>query len=397
MSYRRYSGGVEPPGDARREVLTLAWPVATAMLGDVALGLVDTKLVGGLGARALAGVGLATVLLYLCQSLIFGLMRGVKVRSAFCVGEGRPGDARRYLHAGLALGSLAGVGVFLLSRDAGWVLRALRVEPQTAAFAQQFLSARAFGAPFTAMLSALVQYRQGIGSPRAAMVVGLMGNAFNALLGFGLVYGHFGLPSLGVAGAGYATAMTEVLEVLALAWVCTQDRKGAAPRVPLRTAAREVLGLGVPTGAQFALESLAFTAFTAVLGSIGPAELAAHHVALSLIRASFLPGLALSEAASVLVGRSLGAGDPGAAQRAARAALEFAVAFMTLCGVLFVVAGGPLARAFTSDPAVVHTLRRLLIVAAVFQTFDAITIVLRGALRGAGDVRWVAVIGTTVA
>jgi len=153
----------------------------------------------------------------------------------------------------------------------------------------------------------------------------------------------------------------------------------------------------VPTGLHFGLETLAFTAFTAILGSMGAAQIAAHQIALNTIRASFLPGVAIAEAASVLVGRALGRRRLAEADRVARAAIALAVGFMAACGIVFALLGHALAGAFTSDATVVLIAGRLLVVAAAFQALDAVNMVLRGALRGAKDVRWVAVVGTSVA
>ncbi|MEO8875018.1 MAG: MATE family efflux transporter, partial [Polyangiaceae bacterium] len=168
-----------------------------------------------------------------------------------------------------------------------------------------------------------------------------------------------------------------------------------------RDALREVADLGVPTGAQFGLEMLAFTVFTAILGNIGSRQIAAHMIALNTIRASFLPGVAIGEAASVLVGVALGsqmlASDRLAeADRITRASLRLAIVFMAMCGAVFALFGGAIAGLFTRDLAVVAIARKLLLVAAVFQVLDAINIVLRGALRGAKDVRVVAFLGITI-
>src|SRR4051812_45220484 len=114
-----------------RELITLAWPIAAAMLGETFMGLVDTKLIGHLGKDALGGVGMAIVLMYLSYSLVFGMMRGVKVRVAWAIGQGRPQDAVRYAQAGMLLGGAIGVGVFFVARDVTWVLHALGVDPAT--------------------------------------------------------------------------------------------------------------------------------------------------------------------------------------------------------------------------------------------------------------------------
>ena len=379
------------------ELVELAWPIAAGMLGETALGLCDTALVGALGPAALAGVGVATAILFLGYALMFGLMRGVKVRAAYAVGEGRPQDAIRYAEAGAAMGLAAGVAIFALSRDVSGVLAWLGVAPSMIPYARDFVAARTFGAIGTCVGAALIQYLQGVGDSRSPMIVGLAGNVVNASLAYTLIHGKFGLPALGVRGAGYATAATEVLELVVLVWVVRQRAASAKrPTLARKDALREVATLGVPTGMHFVLEAMAFTAFTTILGGMRPEEMAAHQIALNVIRASFLPGVAVSEAASVLVARSLGRHRLDEADRVTRSSLALAVGFMSLCGVGFALFGGQLARGFTSDPLVVSMTRRLLLVAAVFQALDAVNMVLRGALRGAKDVRWVAIVGTTV-
>ena len=264
--------------------------------------------------------------------------------------------------------------------------------------ARDFLAARTYGAPLTCALAALQQWRQGVGDTKTSMRVGLVGNVLNAALAWVLIHGRFGLPRLGVTGAGIATALTELVQCLWLVRVYGRAWRARAsdPVTTRREALREVCVIGLPTGAQFGAETLAFTTFTALLGSLGAEEIAAHQVALATIRASFLPGIAVSEAASVLVGKALGEGRLRHADRIVAASVTLAGVFMAACGVVFAVAGGAIAGVFTDDVAVVELARDLLYVAAFFQVLDAVNIVLRGALRGARDVRAVALLGVAV-
>jgi MATE family multidrug resistance protein len=380
-----------------REVVDLAWPIAAGMLGETALGLVDTKLVGGLGPAALGGVGMATVLLYLGYAMVFGLMRGVKVRTAHAMGAGRGGEAIRYAHAGIVFGSIAGLVLFFAGRDVSAVLRWLQVDPSMVPYARDYLEARSTGAVATCVVSALIQYRQGMGDARTPMLVGLFGNLVNAGLAYSLIYGRFGLPAMGARGAGYGTALTESLElVVMLALVIREGRSQPTPSISVRAAIGEVASLGVPTALHFGLEVAAFTTFTAILGSFGANQMAAHQITMNTMRASFLPGVAVAEATSVLVARSLGRRRLDEAERTTRAALLLGVGFMTICGVVFGLFGAQIAGGFSSDAEVIFIARRLFLVAAVFQTLDAVNMILRGALRGAKDVRWVAVAGTLI-
>ncbi len=389
-----------------RELVALAWPIAAAMLGETAIGLVDTKLVGGLGAAALGGVGMASTLMFLGYAIVFGLMRGVKVRTAHAIGSGRPLDGLMYARSGLVMGFALGLVIMVLSRDASPLLIWLGTDPDIVPYARDFLAAVTLGAPATCALAALIQHRQAAGDSRTPMVVGITGNVFNAAVGWALIYGHAGLPALGVRGAGCATALTEALELLTMVVLlvrfdrASRARASAAEGPQMATiafgkATRDVATLGVPTAVQFGTETLAFFMLTAVIGGLGKDEIAGHQIALNLLRVSFLPGVAVGEAASVLVGQSLGRGSIDEADAVVKRALVITVAFMATCGLGFALGGGYVARFFSTDHAVVTVARRLLVIAAVFQVLDGVSIVLRGALRGAKDVRVSALIGVT--
>ncbi len=382
---------------ALRELTTLAWPIAAAMCGETFLGLVDTKLVGGLGPAALGGVGVATTFMFLAYAMVWGIMRGVKVRAAHALGRGDAGDAIRYAQAGVAIAVVLGIATAFAGRDIAPLLTLLGIDATLVPHARDFFAAITLGAPATAVVAALTQHRQAIGDSRTPMFVGVAGNIFNAVFAYGLIYGRFGLPALGVRGAGLATATTEWLEAIVMVAMLVRDMQAREPsKLRFVVALREVVSLGVPTGLHFVGELLAFTMFTVLIGGLGATEIAAHQLALATIRTSFLPGLAISEAACVMVGRAIGAGRLPDADRATYAALKLAAGFMAACGVVFAVLGGTIARAFTDDPIVAQTAQRLLWVAAVFQVLDAVNIVLRGALRGAKDVRFAAFLGIAI-
>ena len=338
----------------RAELTALAWPIALAMCGETVMGLVDVKLVGGLGRAALGGVGLGIMLTYLGYSIVFGIMRGVKVRTAYAVGELRAHDGIAYARAGIAIGFGIGLLMFAVGRDVSRLLGTLGAEPDLIDPAVSFVSAVTWGAPASAVLVALVNHRQALGDSRTPMVVALVGNVVNAVLAYSLVGGHFGLPALGVRGAGFSTALVQYLDAMALLALFVRDaRRGPRTALGFRAAVREVMQLGGPTGLQFGAEMLAFTAFTGILGSMPSAQIASHQIALAVIRTSFLPGVAVSEAASILVGSALGQRRLDEADRVTYAALALAVSFMAACGVVFGTLGGTIVRGFTTDVAVV--------------------------------------------
>jgi MATE family multidrug resistance protein len=151
--------------------------------------------------------------------------------------------------------------------------------------------------------------------------------------------------------------------------------------------------IGVPTGVQFSLEVGAFALLAALIARMGTAEMAGHQIALQVIHFSFLPGLGLSEAASVLVGQAVGAGRLDLVLRVARSALAMTSVYTGLCTALLVAFAPTIAAGFSEGPVVQTVATRLLWIAAVFQVLDGANVVARGVLRGAGDVRVPAAIG----
>jgi multidrug resistance protein, MATE family len=367
-----------------RKIIKLAWPIAIALLGDTAMGLVDTKLVSGLGDAALGGVGLASMLMYLCYSVASGTFRGVKVLTAHAIGAKRTHAVQHYLWAGLMLAGIYGTLIMLLGRNIRPLLHLFTVRESLIEPAASFFAAVTLAAPTACVQHALIQSRQGAGDSKTPSRVQLAGNVLNGVLAWSLIGGHLGLPRLGVAGAGYATGIAVSVNALFLCALFVRPLPRGQARA-VWPAALDVLRQGLPTGAQFALELMAMVTTSVILGGIAPAQLAAHQIALMLLRTSFLPGAAIGEAASVLVGQALGAKLHARILPITRAALVLAGIFMAACGVVFVVFGGAIARAFAVSDDVAHTARMLLLVSALFQIPDAFNIVLRGVLRGAKD------------
>jgi MATE family multidrug resistance protein len=247
--------------------------------------------------------------------------------------------------------------------------------------------------PFFLVYSALRQYLQGREYMRPALWVILFANLLNALFNWVLIFGHLGLPALGLVGAGIATACTRVvafagllLFVLAFglhrgAWV-PWSREAARPR-----RLRELLHFGLPVALQMGLEMWAFSVAALLAGLLGSVELAAHTVALNLAALAFMMPLGVSQGAATRVGNLVGRGDRVGAQRAAWVSLGMGASVMTLSAAAFVIFRHWLPRIFTPELPVVATAAAILPIAAAFQIFDGVQVVGCGILRGMGRVR----------
>lgn len=373
------------------ELVRLAWPIAVSMLSYSAMTLVSTLFVGRLGANALAGVGLGGVAAFGLIVFGFGLLRSVKVVVSQATGAGRRGDIPVYLAAGILVALALGISGIGAGRWLAAILPRFSASPEAGQLAAEYLWWRNLGAPFVLVAVALREARYGLGDSRAPLVSALGANLTNIALDALFILGL----GLGVRGAGAATALSHVVEA-ALLVAASRSPGFAWARVRLRHVGT-LLRLGVPLGLQFLLEIGAFAVLVVVLAGIGAADLAAHQIALQLTHLSFLPALAVGEAASVMVGQAVGAGDDGLVRAVARRALALATAYTAACAVGFVVLAEVLAGAFTADLAVRAVTVKLLWVAAAFQIFDGANAIARSVLRGTGDVRYPALIAVVTA
>ena len=235
--------------------------------------------------------------------------------------------------------------------------------------------------------------------PRAGMVVTFLAIAFNALAGYGLIFGAFGLPALGLRGAGIAAALTNVLMFLGLLAYVQTDRQFRRYQIlgrfwrPDWVRFREILRLGLPIGVTLVMEVGLFAGAGFLMGWVGTAELAAHQIALQCASVTFMVPLGLGQAATVRVGLAVGAGDRPGVLRAGIAALIMGGAFMTATAVLMWSAPAAIVGLFidAADPANARALQlavTFLGIAALFQIFDGGQVIGAGVLRGLKDTRW---------
>src|SRR5688572_12552500 len=225
--------------------------------------------------------------------------------------------------------------------------------------------------------------------------------AIQAALAYALVFGHFGLPAYGVLGAGIAFAIAEYVYAALLLVVLfgrsTRSAFATLPSAPQLVQVRRFFRTSAPIGGQWMLDMLSFALFSSIVARMGDAEMAASQAMIQLLSLSFMQAVAISVSAGTLVGRYLGAGDPGAAARSYASAMKLAMVLAGIVAALFLGAPELLMRIFSSDAEVLALARPLLVLGALFQLVDAIGIVAGGSLRGGGDTRWPFLVHATLA
>ena len=375
-----------------RETVSLALPIVLVQVGMMAMGFVDTVMVGHVSGAVLAAVGLGNI--YFFNITIFGT--GTLMALDPLVAQAIGARDERSIASATQRGAILALGISVVTilafLPSATVLRALGQPESLIDEASAYLIISAAGViPFFAFV-VFRQTLQAFGHIKPIVWTIVLSNVLNAALNWVFVYGHLGSPAMNARGSAIATAIARWVMALALFFFA---RRELTPKfVPIvrgvadRTALWSMLKLGAPIGAQQMLETLAFGAVGILMGQLGANQLAAHQAAINLAALTFMVPVGVGAAASVRVGRAVGAGDSRAARAAAHAAYVCGVGFMCFTALGFLLFPRPLATLMASgDQAVIAITATLIPVAGLFQVFDGGQAVGAGVLRGLGDTR----------
>jgi len=374
-------------------MLKLAGPVVLAELGWMSMGIVDTIMVGPLGPAAIGASGLSNSLFFAIAVFGMGVMLGLDALVARAFGAGRMADCVRWLRHGVVVALIVAPSVMVvfygaLTTSAHWGLH-----PDVRALAQPYMKILGLGALPLLLYATFRRYLQGIHAVRPVMFALVTANLVNALGNWVLIWGHLGMPALGITGSAWATVAARVYMAGYLFFAIRREHRKRgdthleAPFVFEPALARELVAFGFPAAFQITLEVGVFAAASTLAGMVDPLSLGSHQIALNIAALAFMVPLGLSSAAAVRVGHALGAGDPRQAVRAGWTALAVAAVIMSAVGLIFILSPLPLLRVFTNEPPLLAMATRLLAIAAAFQLFDGAQVVATGVLRGAGDTR----------
>ncbi|MGE3274872.1 MAG: MATE family efflux transporter [Vicinamibacterales bacterium] len=374
-------------------MLRLAGPVVLAELGWMAMGVVDTLMVAPLGPAAIGAAGIGNSMHMAFAIFGMGLLLGLDTLVSQAWGAGRVEECHRWLLHGLALGLAVSVPLtgLCLALLAG--IPRFGFHPQVLPLLQGYFAVVLWSTVPLLVYAALRRYLQGMHVVAPIAFALVSANLVNAGANWALIYGHLGLPALGVTGSAWATVASRVylVAVLAVTVVLLDRRRGSSLWQTPRTIARDRLArlvrLGLPAASQITLEVGVFAAATALAGKLMPVASASHQIALNIASVAFMIPLGIASAGAVRVGHAIGRADGVGARAAGWTALGLGGVVMALTGVLFLAVPGWLIGLFTQDPAVVALGSTLLLIAAVFQLFDGAQVVATGVLRGLGDTR----------
>lgn len=375
-----------------REVLVLALPIIGAMMSQNLLNLVDTAMVGRLGAAELAGVGLASFLNFMAVAFITGLSSAVQAMAARRVGEGRLNESAIPLNAGILVSAALGIPLAaILIWWAPEILALLNDDPAVVAAGTTYLQLRLLSIFAIGMNFSFRGYWSAIKLARLYLYTLLWMHSFNIALNYCLIFGKFGFPALGVAGAGIGTSVSILLGTLTyfiLGWRYARP-SGFLARRPSREQFRNLLRLGLPSSIQQLFFAAGFTVLFWIVGQVGTAELGVANVLINISLVVILPGVGFGLAAATLAGQALGRNDAGDAHRWAWDVCRVACVLLGLIGLPMILVPRLILAIFLPDPVLAELGVRPLQFIGAGILVDGVGLVLMHALFGVGASRLV--------
>lgn len=381
----------DPGWELRRQILILALPVVMEQFLTTMTNIVDMMMVGHVGAEAVAAVGLSTHPLFLSMAVFMGIGSGTMALVARYTGGGQAEEVeavtRQSFWMGLTAAVLLAGAYFALAPQ---IMRLMGAAPGVEPLGVAFLRWSAPG--FVAMQWSQVMSGaiRGRGDTLTPLYIGVAVNVINVLLSYVLIWGHLGMPALGLAGSALGTSIARLMGALALLVYLLRSEHPVRLRLRNlfhldRAVMARVLRIGLPAGGERVLQSLGMISFTRIIAGLGTVSVAAHQLAINAESISYMPAIGLATAGAALVGQRLGRKDEAGATAVVRETVRITVVIMSGMSLFFLLLGTSYVGLYTKDAAVVALGGQMLAIAAAAQIPMGITFAIGGALRGAGD------------
>ncbi|MEZ5103013.1 MAG: MATE family efflux transporter [Draconibacterium sp.] len=376
-----------------RRNLHLAFPVVLSQIGQVTVSLADNMMVGHVGTTELAAASFANSIFIIGMFFGMGITIGITPLAGSEYGKGKLREVSKWLKNGVFTHLVVTFVLSLFMFSVYFFLPLMGQPDDVLELAgSYYLIICLSQIPFM-MFFSFKQFFEGIGNTKIAMQITLTANAINIIVNYLLIFGKFGFPEMGLNGAGIGTLVSRISMPLLFAYYIVRKPRFkryfilAQKQLFNKEKIVSLLKIGVPIGFQIIVEVIAFALGAIMMGWINETSLAAHQIAIGMASFSYMISLGISQANTIRVSHQMGNRDFHSLKMAAFASTHLVLSFMMLMGIVFVIARNILPFMFTTDVDVITIAARLLIIAAIFQVFDGLQVVMLSTLRGMADVK----------
>ncbi|WP_417658565.1 MATE family efflux transporter [Pseudidiomarina sp.] len=371
----------------------LTGPILIAQLTQMLMSVVDTLMAGRVSATDLAAVSVGGSIWVPSTLLILGLALALAPIISHFDGAGKQHKVGNMVQQGIYAALAGGVLCLAVIMCAPLILNAMTVEEEFRRVTLDYLYFVSFGIPALVLYMVLRNFCEGLSHTIPSLVIGVLGLIVNIPVNYIFIYGEFGMPALGGAGCGLATAI--VLWVMALGmlvYVSVVERFKKLQvfkqfHAPNWDDIWYILRLGFPIATSMFFEVSLFAAAALVIAPLGATVVASHQIALNISSLVYMVPLSLSMAVTLRVGFALGAGNPANAMLSHKLATLYGMSFAAVNGLIMYLAGAWLAGLYTEDQAVIQLSATLMGLAAIFTLSDTFQAIAIGTLRGYKDTK----------
>lgn len=374
--------------------LRLSIPIIITNMSQIALGLIDSAMVGAISYKQLAASSLALNAIAIPQIICIGLTIAISPLVAIARGRQDAVTASGVLYNGTWLNTLFSALVAVICVIGTPVLGHLGQDPEVALLSQPYFQIISWSLIPMIIFLSVKQFSDAIEMTKTGMVIGLISLPVNAFLNWIFIYGIWGAPRWELFGAGVGTLLTRIFQAIVMILIVlyhpAYKRYIAARRQAWQLRGkqiRELLHIGIPSGMQYAMEAGAFAVSGIMVGWLGATAQASHQIALNIASFSFMASLGLAQGGSIRVSHAYGRNDLTAMRQIGISTIYGGIAYGFFCVAYFILLRFQLPLIFTNEPAVIQLSAILLFYAAIFQVSDATQTIGVGLLRGIRDVK----------
>lgn len=376
-------------------LLRIAFPIVAQNFITSSLNLIDVAMIGQLGETAIASVGLANQIFFLLILMLFGTYSGVGVFTAQLWGKGDLPGIHKVQGIGLGIGLTGSLVFTLLAQLAPRaVLGFYSEDPAVIIAGSSYLRIVSLAYMITAVTFAFSSVLRNTGYVRVPMVVSIAALSLKTLLNFGLIFGNFGLPKLGVEGAAIATLVARIIECALMLSISYIRRLPPAAKLKElvgfdRAFLNRVLKTSLPVLVNETLWSFGITTINMVYGRIGTDAIAAVNIVSSIENLAFVIFMGVSEATGIMIGHRIGAGEESRAFGFARQTLIMSTAGAILLGIGIILLSDFILSFYKLSEASLANAKNILLVIGSLSWIRVgnMTIIV-GVLRAGGDTRF---------